>query len=102
MWLYTAAGVLTGAVAAALLYGYRRLGLADRRFRIFFYTALSGLAAAGIAAILLAIARNALHPAQWDFLVFWINGTAAAHGGNYYDPRLAAILAQPFHPTEEF
>jgi hypothetical protein len=101
-WAYFAAALLTGAIVMALLAGYRRLPALERQRKLLFRAALAILAAAGTVAILLAIFRNAKNPPQWDFLLFWINGAVAAHGQNYYDPRLATALAQPFHPTDDF
>jgi hypothetical protein len=101
-YAYFAAALLAIAIITALLTGYRRLPSLDRRPRTLFYTALCLVASAGLAAILLAAFRNAANPPEWDFLIFWTNGTVAAHGSNYYDPRLASSLATPFHPTQDF
>ena len=85
-----------------LLKGYRSLASLDRQRKFLFRAALAVAAAAGTAAILIASFRNATNPPQWDFQLFWINGAVAAHAQNYYDPRLATALAQPFHPADDF
>ncbi len=45
---------------------------------------------------------NIVHPHEFDFFGFWLNGHVAASGANFYDPAFARALAQPFHPSTPF
>ncbi len=98
--MYTTAGSLVGVLVIVLLVGYQRLDKLNRRLRILFYAALSGTAAAGAAAIVLVTVHYATNPPEWDFLIFWTDGTVAARRLNYYDPEYTVAVARPFQPTE--
>jgi hypothetical protein len=41
-------------------------------------------------------------PPEWDVRWFWLQGSVAAKGENFYDPQNVNQLAQVFHPSKEF
>jgi len=49
---------------------------------------------------------NILHPSEWDFLCFFMDGHVAANGLNFYDPQnYAGVLSSislPFIPSKDF
>ena len=78
---------------------YRKL---SRLKLLVFAIAVISVAAKGIARIAMMANSNTLHPPEWDFLIFWIDGVMASRGLNFYDSVLAAHLAAPFHPSAGF
>ncbi len=97
-----AAAVLATAVVGVLLYGhshYRQLSRAKRW--IFFLLAIAVIGK-GLLSIAKTVAGIIHHPPEWDFLVFWVGGVAAARGLNYYDAAVALHLAAPFHPDPDW
>ena len=67
-----------------------------------FAIGIAGIAAIGMGRVAVRAVRGTLHPPLWDFVLFWINGTVASRGLNFYDPTLAAQVAAPFHPDAGF
>ena len=58
-----------------------------------------------LAYTLKTIVSNILHPHQWDFFVFYMNGKVAVNGANFYQNseylRLLKDIKLPFIPSEE-
>lgn len=65
----------------------------------------AALGLAGLAAlwrVARAIGARLQHPAEWDFLPFWISARIAAQGGNFYDPALFMRQELPLAPSPGF
>ncbi len=58
-----------------------------------------------IAYTLRTIISNILHPGEWDFLVFYMNGKVAVNGGNFYQNseylKILKDIQLPFIPDNE-
>jgi hypothetical protein len=90
------------AVAWLIMIGHARYRQLSPYKRRVFAIGVISLAAIGVARLAIHATRSTLHPPVWDFVLFWINGTIASQGLNFYDPALAAQVAAPFHPDVGF
>ncbi len=45
---------------------------------------------------------NVMHPPEWDFVIFWLDGQVAAQGLNFYEPQFYQNVTLTFTPTNEF
>jgi len=46
--------------------------------------------------------ENYLHPQEWDFLVFWMDGKVASTGGNFYTAENYREVDLPYNPSDGF
>ena len=46
--------------------------------------------------------KNHLHPPEWDFLVFWLDGNVAVNGDNFYVAENYQKIELPYAPSDEF
>ncbi len=91
----TAAGVW---LAMAGFRHYKQLTVFQRAA---FLIAIAITAIRGCVRIGLTVAGNTQQPPFWDFLLFWVNGTMARRGLNFYDSALAMQVAA-LHPDLAF
>ena len=93
---------LMTVAAGFFMAGRARYGQLSHYLRFAFAIAITCVAAKGIWRVTMMATSNILHPPDWDFQIFWIDGVMASRGLNFYDSALATQLAAPFHPSLGF
>ncbi len=81
------------------MYYYPKLPKITQRAYVLF---LAVIIAVFSLALVQSMRENIENPREWDFLGFWLHGTTAAQGKNFYDPANAQQLTQNMVVSDDF
>src|SRR3954467_7960490 len=102
IWFLVDRWWLPACLALLLLCGFHyRAWLRNSWRSIWIGLLLAVLVAFGLQGLKI-IYSNILHPPEWDFVVFWLDGRVAAHGLNFYDPHSYQQMATALSHSEDF
>lgn len=89
------------SVPILLVWFHNREKLAGRVRKLLWVLVLAIIAifAAGSALI---VFLNVIHPPEWDFLTFWLDGHVAIRGLNFYEPANYQAVPLPITPSGAF
>lgn len=86
----------------AILIWFHNRELLTGRLREFSKLIIPAVVAVFAIGIGTVIYQNLTDPAEWDFLVFWLDGYVGTQGANFYDPLSYQSVSLPFSHSSSF